>query len=87
MTGSMKYLLGLGVEYESDSLADVPARALDGGVAVDVAELAEAEAVVVLRRRVREAVDVDVVVRRVEHLEQASRLLKVQSEVVCVLRI
>ena len=83
----MKYLLGLGVEYESDSLADVPARALDGGVAVDVAELAEAEAVVVLRRRVREAVDVDVVVRRVEHLEQASRLLKVQSEVVCVLRI
>ena len=52
----------------------MPARALDGGVAVDVAELAEAEAVVVLRRRVREAVDVDVVVRRVEHLEQESRL-------------
>ena len=51
----------------------MPARALDGGVAVDVAELAEAEAVVVLRRRVREAVDVDVVVRRVEHLEGAGK--------------
>ena len=78
----MKYLLGLRVEYESDSLADVPSCALDGGVAVDVAELAEAEAVVVLRRRVREAVNVDVVVRRVEHLEQGSRLPKVLSEVV-----
>ena len=45
-------------------------RALDGGVAVDVAELAEAEAVVVLRGRVREAVDVDVVMRRVEDLDE-----------------
>ena len=56
------------VEDEADSLADVAPRALDGGVAVDVAELAEAEAVVVLRGRVREAVDVDVGRRRVEDL-------------------
>lgn len=47
---------------EVDALADVSARVLDGGVAVDVGELAEAESVVVLVGGVREAVDDDGVV-------------------------
>ena len=53
-------LLRVVVEDEADALPDVPPRALDRRVAVDVAELAQTEAVVVLRGRIREAVDVDV---------------------------
>ena len=53
-------LLRVVVEDEADALPDVSSCALDCGVAVHVAELTEAEAVVILRGRIREAVDVDV---------------------------
>ena len=64
------------VEYEPDALADVPPRALDGGVAVDVGELPEAEAVVVLGGWVREAVNVNVSRWRVEDLNEELTKLK-----------
>ena len=53
-------LLRVVVEDEANALPDVSPRSLDRGVAVDVAELTETEAVVILRGRLREAVDVDV---------------------------
>ena len=59
--------LHIGVD-EADALAYVAASVLDGGVAVHVGQLAQAEAVVVVHGRVGEAVHKDLGGDGLEHL-------------------
>lgn len=80
----------LGVDFPSnvvqvDAFANVPARVLDGGVAVDVGQQAEAEAVAVVGG-VGEAVNDDAVVLRVEDLAHP-RVQLVVRDVAPVLRL